>query len=62
MTERPGSISPRSSAASIIATPTRSFTDPPGFIDSSFATTSAPSPCPRRFSATLGVLPIVAAA
>ncbi len=62
ITERPGSISPCSSAASIIATPIRSLTEPPGFMYSSFATTSAPSPCPTLESATIGVSPIVAAA
>ncbi len=33
---RPGSIRPSASAASIIATPMRSFTDPPGLNASSF--------------------------
>jgi hypothetical protein len=37
--ERPGLISPAASAASIIATPIRSFTEPPGLKYSSFAQT-----------------------
>ena len=39
---RPGSILPSASAASIIATPMRSFTLPPGFKDSSLAYSSTP--------------------
>ena len=57
ISERPGSIRPSASAASIIATPIRSFTDPAGLKYSSFATTSAPRFLPRRLSATSGVLP-----
>ena len=49
--------SPSRSAASIIATPIRSLTEPPGFRYSSFATTSAPRPSPRRRRATSGVPP-----
>ena len=44
ITERPGSIRPSSSAASIIATPIRSLTEPPGLKYSSFAQTSAAGP------------------
>src|SRR5688572_28249755 len=62
ITERPGSTSPCSSARSIIATPMRSLIEPPGFICSSLATTSAPRPVPNRVSETIGVLPMVAAA
>ena len=53
----PGSIRPSRSAASSIATPRRSLTDPPGFRNSSFATISPPSPSPSRPSATSGVPP-----
>ena len=55
---RPGSIRPSASAASIIATPMRSLTEPPGLSISSFANS-----CPRvpdgsiRVSCTIGVLP-----
>ena len=59
-TERPGLIRPSSSAASIIATPIRSFTDPPGLKYSSFAQTSPPTSPPSRSSRTSGVLPITA--
>ena len=57
---RPGLISPASSAASIIATPIRSFTDPPGLKYSSFAQTWPNSPFPIRSSSTIGVLPTTA--
>src|SRR3954453_17410087 len=59
MTELPGSILPSRSAASIIATPIRSFTDPPGFMYSSFTKTSDSRTSVRRRRATIGVLPIV---
>ena len=62
ITELPRSISPASSAASIIATPIRSLTEPPGLKYSSLATTSPPSPSPRRPRRTIGVLPTVAEA
>ena len=39
---RPGSIRPSASAASIIATPIRSLTLPPGLNASSFANSSTP--------------------
>src|SRR6266487_204406 len=53
-------MSPSRSAASIIATPIRSFTDPPGFMYSSFTSTSPPTPSPICRRATIGVPPIVA--
>ena len=61
-TARPGLINPSSSAASIIATPIRSFTDPPGLKYSSFTQTSPPSPSPIRSRRTIGVLPTTAEA
>jgi hypothetical protein len=48
---------PSASAAAIIATPMRSFTDPPGFAISSFPNTVAPSSGDRRVSCTIGVRP-----
>src|SRR3954447_12185760 len=59
ITERPGRINPSRSAASIIATPIRSLTEPPGFRYSSFAKTSASIASVSRCSATSGVLPTV---
>ena len=59
-TERPGLISPASSAASIIATPIRSLTEPPGLKYSSLAQTWAPSPSASRSSRTIGVSPTTA--
>src|SRR5690242_12035043 len=53
---RPGSMIPSASAASIIATPIRSLTDPPGLNISSLAKTSAPSGAILA-SCTIGVLP-----
>src|SRR4051812_40725221 len=53
---RPGSMMPSASAASIIATPIRSFTDPPGLSISSLANSSAPSGA-IRVSWTIGVRP-----
>src|SRR5262245_26364995 len=53
---RPGSIRPSSSAAWIIATPIRSFTDPPGLNISSLPKTCAPSGA-SRVSWTIGVRP-----
>ena len=41
---RPGSIRPSASAASIIATPIRSFTLPPGLADSTFPYNCTPPP------------------
>ena len=60
ITERPGSSSPSRSAASIMATPIRSLTEPPGLKNSSLATTSPGRSAPRRGSATSGVLPTTA--
>ena len=54
---RPGSIRPSASAASIIATPMRSLTLPPGLYASSFAISSAPQSGARRVSRTIGVPP-----
>src|SRR5271170_2037078 len=59
---RPGSILPSASAASIIATPMRSLTLPPGLNASSFANSSTPSAAPAVPSSicgspTSGVLP-----
>jgi hypothetical protein len=52
----PGSIRPSRSAASIIATPIRSLTEPPGLSISSLAKTCAPWGA-RRASCTIGVRP-----
>src|SRR5437762_54920 len=60
ITERRSSILPSASAASIIATPIRSLTDPPGLKYSSFTQTSARRPAASRCSATSGVPPTVA--
>ncbi len=62
ITERPGSIRPSASAASIIATPIRSLTEPPGLNHSSLPTISAPRPSPIRPSLTIGVSPTTAEA
>src|SRR4051794_31110657 len=53
---RPGSIRPSASAASIIATPMRSLTDPPGLNISSLANSSTPAGA-MRVSWTMGVRP-----
>src|SRR4051812_11646075 len=53
---RPGSMMPSASAASIIATPIRSLTEPPGLSISSLANSSAPSGA-IRVSWTIGVRP-----
>src|ERR1700730_5628405 len=58
---RPGSIRPSRSAASIIATPIRSLTLPPGLNDSSLANSCAPPSGASRLSSTIGVLPTWAA-
>ncbi len=52
----PGRNAPARSAASTIAIPTRSFTLPPGFRPSTFASNSAP-PSLKRDSRTSGVPP-----
>ena len=62
ITDRPRSICPAASAASIIATPIRSLTEPPGLKYSSFAQTSPGNPSPSRRSATSGVPPTTAEA
>jgi hypothetical protein len=54
----PGFSSPDASAASIIRTAMRSFTEPPGLKYSTFASTVGASPSVTRFSRTSGVLPI----
>src|SRR3954453_22167952 len=53
---RPGSIRPSFSAASIMATPIRSLTDPPGLNISSLPKSAPPSGA-RRPSWTIGVRP-----
>src|SRR6266480_3184882 len=55
----PGLRRPSRSAASIIATPMRSFTEPPGLKNSALAYTGVRIPCVTRFSRTSGVQPIV---
>src|SRR5690348_5572188 len=57
---RPGSIRPSRSAASTIATPMRSLTEPPGLYISSLANSSAPASGARRDSRTIGVRPTCA--
>ena len=54
---RPGSIRPSRSAASIMATPIRSLTEPPGLSISSFAKTWLCTPGASRVSCTIGVRP-----
>src|SRR5215470_16721226 len=54
----PGLILPACSAASSMVIPIRSFTLPPGFKYSSFASTVARTPRTTRFRRTSGVLPI----
>jgi hypothetical protein len=54
----PGRRRPSASAASIIARPMRSLTEPAGFIDSSFPRMVAPVPSPMRPRRTRGVRPI----
>src|SRR5262249_37020289 len=54
----PGLILPACSAASNMVMPMRSFTLPPGFKYSSFASTVARTPRTTRFRRTSGVLPI----
>src|SRR4051794_27360128 len=56
----PGSMRPSRSAASIIATPMRSLTLPPGLNDSSLPNSSIPSGASRR-SSTIGVRPTCSA-
>src|SRR3954453_1403205 len=59
---RPGSMRPSFSAASIIATPIRSFTEPPGLKYSSFTQTSPPAPPPILCRAPMGPPPTAAEA
>ena len=54
---RPGSIRPSRSAASIMATPMRSLTLPPGLKDSSLAKSSTPDSGDVKPSRTIGVPP-----
>src|SRR5437764_12769662 len=61
---RPGSMRPSASAASIIATPIRSLTLPPGLNDSTLANSSTPSAASGgsiRVSCTIGVAPTYSA-
>src|SRR3989442_5869724 len=55
----PGLRRPSRSAASIIATPMRSFRHPPGLTNSALAYTGVRIPCVTRFSRTSGVKPMV---
>src|SRR5918995_670805 len=57
ISDRPGSILPSASAASIIDAPIRSLTEPAGLKYSSLATTSAARFSPSRLNPTIGVLP-----
>src|SRR3989442_15022611 len=54
----PGLSAPRRSASSTMATAMRSLTLPPGFIDSIFAITVAPSGSGKRLRRTMGVCPM----
>src|SRR3954463_10146969 len=54
---RPGSIRPSASAASIIATPMRSLTEPPGLSISSLANSDPGASGASRVSCTIGVRP-----
>jgi hypothetical protein len=56
----PGLSWPDLSAASTIATPIRSFTEPAGFWNSSLAAMAAPAPALSRLIRTSGVLPTMA--
>src|SRR4051812_24365715 len=61
---RPGSMRPSASAASIIATPMRSLTLPPGLDASTLANSSTPSAASAgsiRVSCTIGVAPTYSA-
>src|SRR4051794_19635137 len=62
MVVRPGAIAPSCSAASIIATPIRSFTEPPGLSASSLAKSSTSDASgATRVSCTIGVAPTCSA-
>ena len=54
----PGFSSPDASAASIMRSAIRSFTEPPGFMYSTFASTCASMPCATECRRTSGVLPM----
>src|SRR5437763_7382551 len=54
----PGRRDPSRSAASMIRTAIRSFTEPPGFTNSTFASTVADSPAVTVLRRTSGVSPI----
>ena len=56
----PGFKSPRRSASSTMAMPTRSLIEPPGLRNSALASTVALTPRVTAFSCTSGVLPTVA--
>src|SRR6266581_6367224 len=58
-TRPPGLSRPSRSAASIIAMPMRSFTEPPGLKNSALAYTGVRTPCVTRLSRISGVQPIV---
>src|SRR3954447_16298269 len=58
---RPGSIRPSRSAASTIATPIRSLTDPPGLNISSLPKIAPPPDGVMRVSWTIGVRPTCSA-
>jgi hypothetical protein len=58
---RPGSMRPSASAASIIATPMRSLTEPPGLSISSLPNSSPPASPVMRVSRTIGVRPTCSA-
>src|SRR5690606_40681743 len=55
----PGFSSPFRSASSIIATPIRSLTEPPGLKNSTFASSVPGRSAPSRCRRTSGVLPMV---
>ena len=57
MSVSPGLMSPRFSASSSMRTPMRSFTEPPGFMNSSLARISAGRSRPMRARRTIGVRP-----
>ena len=59
ITVPPGLMLPSFSAASSIRMPMRSFTLPPGFRYSSFASRIGFSPRPIRLRRTIGVLPMI---
>ncbi len=54
----PGVSVPAASAASIIAIPMRSFTDPPGFMNSALPYTGVTAPSTTRLSRISGVQPM----